>query len=160
MCAKVSRKMVRAVATPSTSRTPHSVRQSPRSPRTPRTPNKRNQSPPKKASKTPKQKSSRTPMKAKKKPTKAIVARTNASDSEDPDESIDFLGRPPSVSRASSCNTSDSYSTPQETPKRSTNTSRRKQAQPKRRRKNHITRDILKLQLSTKLLIPRLPFQR
>lgn len=93
------------------------------------------------------------------------------------DQSYDFLGRAPSnavsestvvsaaddnIGGASSTNqTPQRVSTRPSTQQPSTDGRKsRKQTQPKKRRKDRVTKELVKLQRTTKLLIPRLPFQR
>lgn len=109
--------------------------------------------------------------------TKNISTRETRSSSANSSTLIDFLGQPISEqsrlyvqsetsstrqsSRLSSTQTVQTIS--QATAQRRTTVRKqpRKQAQPKKsHRKNHIRNEIKKYQISTKLLIPRLPFQR
>lgn len=87
------------------------------------------------------------------------------------DDSIDFLGQPPSdlptESNAPNDTSGETNSGTQESSPRQTtrvtnqrpNIDRRKQQKPKKR-KNRVTKELVHLQSTTKLLIPRLPFQR
>lgn len=114
--------------------------------------------------------------------TKNISTRENRSSSANSSTLMDYLGQPISDEQSRLCVQSETSSTQQSSRRSSRLSSRqtvqtisqataqsrtivrkqpRKQAQPKKKnRKNLIRNEIKKFQNSTKLLIPRLPFQR
>lgn len=143
MCAKVSGKSVRAVGTPQSVSSNRNTRHTP--------------------SKTPLKLASENPNRTSSAHSRSDSEPYDQSDSDSGDDEDDFLGRPPSNELSVTNGPRSEQSLPQRTSKgqrpNDTQQKSRKQAKPKKR-KDIVTRDIVKLQKTTDLLIPRLPFQR